>query len=161
MFCKECGKKIDDDSHFCSYCGTKIKNNFQLNTTDTESSIVSSEFCKLLSDKIELMPKILTNRGYIYSEAIFLCENNLYDIQTIKSAFSYLWQSESFISNEGVPEIFKTAITYAISDYKNISEGDYFFVAITETRRYLRSINCIVQVFNDHFEYIIGIVHHY
>lgn len=23
MFCKECGKKIDDDSKFCNYCGTK------------------------------------------------------------------------------------------------------------------------------------------
>lgn len=23
MFCKSCGKKIDDDSQFCSYCGTK------------------------------------------------------------------------------------------------------------------------------------------
>ena len=23
MFCKECGKRIDDDSKFCSHCGTK------------------------------------------------------------------------------------------------------------------------------------------
>ena len=23
MFCKSCGNKIDNDSHFCSYCGTK------------------------------------------------------------------------------------------------------------------------------------------
>ena len=23
MFCKSCGNKIDDDSQFCSYCGTK------------------------------------------------------------------------------------------------------------------------------------------
>ena len=31
MFCCNCGKKIDDDARFCSYCGTKtgveVKNN--------------------------------------------------------------------------------------------------------------------------------------
>lgn len=25
MYCKECGKKIDDDSKFCEYCGTRLK----------------------------------------------------------------------------------------------------------------------------------------
>lgn len=25
MFCKECGKSINDDSKFCSYCGSKVE----------------------------------------------------------------------------------------------------------------------------------------
>ena len=24
MYCKECGKQIDDDSKFCSHCGTRL-----------------------------------------------------------------------------------------------------------------------------------------
>ena len=24
MFCKECGKKVSDDSKFCCYCGTEL-----------------------------------------------------------------------------------------------------------------------------------------
>jgi uncharacterized membrane protein YvbJ len=24
MYCKKCGKQIDDDSMFCSFCGTKV-----------------------------------------------------------------------------------------------------------------------------------------
>lgn len=27
MYCKECGKKIDDDSKFCQYCGTRLGGN--------------------------------------------------------------------------------------------------------------------------------------
>jgi len=29
MYCSKCGKKILDDSIFCSYCGNKIKNSVE------------------------------------------------------------------------------------------------------------------------------------
>ena len=25
MFCKACGRKIDDDSEFCTYCGSPVE----------------------------------------------------------------------------------------------------------------------------------------
>lgn len=38
MFCANCGKKIDDDSKFCPYCGSSIS--VDMNTPSTDSNIV-------------------------------------------------------------------------------------------------------------------------
>ncbi len=35
MFCRNCGKEIEDDSLFCTFCGTPIKNNQNNNLTNT------------------------------------------------------------------------------------------------------------------------------
>src|SRR5690606_41709795 len=34
MFCKSCGKQIDGDSKFCSFCGTKQWIDFEPNTSE-------------------------------------------------------------------------------------------------------------------------------
>ena len=41
MFCKFCGKNIDDDSVFCSYCGKKLIKESTI--TDSISKIESNE----------------------------------------------------------------------------------------------------------------------
>ena len=42
MFCKYCGKKIDDDSIYCMFCGKKLKKN----NTREEDSIKQSKGVK-------------------------------------------------------------------------------------------------------------------
>lgn len=47
MFCNQCGKRIDDDSNFCVYCGVKVVRpannlNRSLSSGDNESTIPSS-----------------------------------------------------------------------------------------------------------------------
>jgi len=50
MFCQKCGKKIDDDSEFCVYCGSKLK--MEIKNVDSDS------FSKGFNEKdIEEKPK--------------------------------------------------------------------------------------------------------
>ncbi len=37
MFCKKCGKKIDDDSSFCPFCGTEVGRKTDLNSETNEN----------------------------------------------------------------------------------------------------------------------------
>ena len=48
MFCKKCGKQVQDESMFCKYCGSNDLNNLQprdegvqLNTNFNEASVSS------------------------------------------------------------------------------------------------------------------------
>lgn len=38
MYCKKCGKKIDDDSIYCTYCGTKQSNGIEKVISEEESN---------------------------------------------------------------------------------------------------------------------------
>ena len=42
MYCKSCGKKIDEDSKFCSFCGTKLN----IAGLPHEESLTYREFVK-------------------------------------------------------------------------------------------------------------------
>ena len=49
MFCKACGKQIDDDSNFCSYCGTKqtaISNPVVVTTSEAKTAYGNLSFDK-------------------------------------------------------------------------------------------------------------------
>lgn len=52
MYCKKCGKKIDDDSIYCASCGNKI------NTTKNKqkSSSMSNEEKTTEEDKLSVAP---------------------------------------------------------------------------------------------------------
>jgi hypothetical protein len=39
MFCKSCGNKIDDDSKFCSYCGTKQSETYKQTSVNIEELV--------------------------------------------------------------------------------------------------------------------------
>lgn len=39
MYCKSCGKQIDDNSKFCRFCGQKLAGNNDLETASSESII--------------------------------------------------------------------------------------------------------------------------
>ena len=43
MFCKNCGKEIDDESKFCQYCGTAQKEPTSSNSENDNTSIVTEE----------------------------------------------------------------------------------------------------------------------
>ena len=47
MFCTNCGKKISEDSQFCSFCGEKI--NFHL-TGDTHAVTAAHNLCASILD---------------------------------------------------------------------------------------------------------------
>jgi predicted nucleic acid-binding Zn ribbon protein len=47
MYCKYCGKQIDDDSSFCKYCGKAINNSSFTNTISTK--IISFKWLVILS----------------------------------------------------------------------------------------------------------------
>ena len=63
MFCKSCGKKIDDDSQFCSYCGAKqsiiIKPTFE-----NQKKIIEQEDSKIdnFKESLDLQSKIEPNK---------------------------------------------------------------------------------------------------
>lgn len=46
MFCKSCGKKIDDDSQFCSYCGTK-QSTIKKPTFENQKNAIEQDDSKL------------------------------------------------------------------------------------------------------------------
>ena len=46
MYCKHCGKEIDEDSKFCRYCGQKLTDNYN---NDTESTSLVSLFMSIVS----------------------------------------------------------------------------------------------------------------
>ena len=41
MYCKKCGKQIDDDAVFCPFCGSKQKNESNVSETDTGKRKIS------------------------------------------------------------------------------------------------------------------------
>ena len=44
MFCRSCGKPIDDDSKFCPFCGTKVANdNSKVNEENVPTFIAPTE----------------------------------------------------------------------------------------------------------------------
>lgn len=49
MYCKSCGKQIDDDSEFCSFCGTKLSASFK----HTENPIQQTEAKKKENKKVK------------------------------------------------------------------------------------------------------------
>lgn len=42
MFCKECGKKLDDSMQFCPYCGAAKDNQTKMNTAASAENITTS-----------------------------------------------------------------------------------------------------------------------
>ena len=51
MFCMKCGKKIDDDSTFCPYCGGKVEVRAVMNTPISSDSGINNSLDKMISKK--------------------------------------------------------------------------------------------------------------
>ena len=70
MFCKECGCKLQDNSKFCSSCGTKIDEIFQVNEdaidTPAEQTTRVEEFITV--ENIEQAPKPLNKYLELYNK---------------------------------------------------------------------------------------------
>ncbi len=59
MYCNKCGKKIEEDSTFCEYCGNKVKNDLMDNIKSTTKQGIekSKELAKKVEAKIPLETK--------------------------------------------------------------------------------------------------------
>lgn len=44
MFCKECGRQIDNDSEFCTYCGGSVKVGQRVNKNSARTKYHSRQF---------------------------------------------------------------------------------------------------------------------
>lgn len=73
MFCRKCGKQIEDDSIFCKYCGSNNLNNIQpgeeeveLNTNINDTSVPSiSSKNKNKNTSIKIINFLFYNYGFI------------------------------------------------------------------------------------------------
>lgn len=63
MFCKNCGKIIDDDSKFCKYCGANLINIKQINLINKTSSLCTK--IELTNTKIINFINYLFNNDYL------------------------------------------------------------------------------------------------
>lgn len=68
MYCKNCGKLISDDSHFCSYCGTK------LTSSETGGSIRFNEYISRIKSRCRHLINKLTGK----SEQLLIPQGHMY-----------------------------------------------------------------------------------
>lgn len=90
MFCKKCGKQIDNDSIFCKHCGTKLENSkIKVNITDMienktfevelEDCLIVNLFSYLFKNKLLTKYNTLNLNYTMYfdDENIFIQDNKL------------------------------------------------------------------------------------
>ena len=65
MFCKQCGKEISEESHFCSFCGANVKD---IINESEKNSYVDSEISELFYNKRHSFPANLTIRSLFDSK---------------------------------------------------------------------------------------------
>lgn len=174
MYCRKCGSEIDDDSIFCSFCGVKLKESSEKTEKKEKAApvqIVNSELYQILEAKEEAMPRSLTKRTVIskewwkdeisiYSNALFFCKSN-FAVEDVKQAFLEYYAHKHYCRNEileeNIPECFKAAIKLALRDFKNKNNGDFYFASVKEERKYGRNLNCIIQIEEKSYKYIVGV----
>ena len=171
MYCKECGKEIADDSIFCSFCGTKLKDVIKQTEKNNADTDENSAIAELFYNKKLSAPTNLTVRNlfdskewwngelYIGSNAIFLCNSETFDAQSICSFFLTCFDNFWYeVSEDNIPHCFKSAIKSALSDYKQKKSGDLYMVSVTEMKKYARELGCIVQITGRSYKYIVGVI---
>jgi hypothetical protein len=117
MFCKECGKEIDNDSKFCSYCGTR---QFPKQVSEDQSSLVSKQEHNTQNINVSLSfkkPSYKKNFEEIKKEEI---KNTSYKVD--KYDFTYKREINATIT--GIIILFVLSIILLIS---RLSEDPFFF----------------------------------
>lgn len=168
MFCKQCGKEISEESHFCSFCGANVKD--IINEAE-KNSYVDSEVSELFYNKRHSFPVNLTIRSLfdsrewwkgelqIASNAVFLCCSETFDVQSICNYFlncyDNLWHETS---DDNIPACFSSAINSALHDFKHRKAGTLYIVNVKEIQKYVRELCCIVQITGRSYKYIVGVI---
>ena len=69
MYCKHCGKEIDDNSKFCKYCGKQLvdKKKIIVEFTKPKSIENSQTYLKRLGNKYSLFYKILKEKDDVWA----------------------------------------------------------------------------------------------
>jgi len=118
MYCKKCGKQIDDDSFFCSICGTKqsiLHNNefdVNFNFKEKETKIVNEHLS--FDNQITSKPIDKTNN---------------FKAQILK--YDPIYKKETDASGVGILMLVATVLIYIISRNINDKETYKFFFSIT------------------------------
>lgn len=182
MFCKNCGKEIDETARFCPNCG-KSQEIKQEAATPNESASKNKvlELSDLILSKSLLMPKYGTARDLRtksdwfagrfppgsdgYSNAVCLETNILLNSKDIvmalkKSITESCEETAQECTENGIYECWTCGIKEALKDFKNKKIGDFYFiiVAIPEFDKELRCVVKITGTFGK-YEYIAGIIY--
>ena len=94
MYCKHCGKQIDDDSSFCRYCG-------KLQSEEKKSNMVFSQSREEKSEKqveASMKPKSSHNMGYSQKKLLWIAIG-------IISFFIVVWAALSLFGSSKVADI--------------------------------------------------------
>ena len=77
MFCKNCGKQIDDDSKFCSECGASVASrSIDADVSDFDQGLDVQEILDACGgDKIKAIKQVRAVTGLGLSEAKALVDN--------------------------------------------------------------------------------------
>ena len=69
MYCKHCGREIDDNSEFCKYCGKQLvdKKKIIVEFTKPKSIENSQTYLKRLGNKYSLFYKILKEKDDVWA----------------------------------------------------------------------------------------------
>ena len=69
MYCKHCGREIDDNSEFCKYCGKQLvdKKKIIVEFTKPKSIDNSQTYLKRLGNKYSLFYKILKEKDDVWA----------------------------------------------------------------------------------------------
>lgn len=171
MYCKECGKEIDEDSIFCSFCGTKVNDARNKSSEENESlqNNENSEIFKLIFNKMLAFPVSLTSRHLVNSKewwngelsiasnAILLCNGKTFAINNIIEFFLKYYNAQE-TTEDNIASCFKSAVKAALHDYKHKKAGDLYIVCVKEWWKYRRELYCIVQITDTGYKYIDGVV---
>lgn len=110
MFCKYCGKEVDDDSKFCKHCGEGLLtvNPFYKNKNEA-NQLQNEAFNKLLPFKNRIPEKIESDEFKILSDVIVLYDSALKLSDNYPSAYLY----------RGIAKFLRGDITQGLEDMRH------------------------------------------
>ena len=127
MFCKYCGKEIDDDSIYCGYCGKRVKGE-ENNTQEEKYTLVSIEDTKK-EEQEQIEKEKLQKFKKSYSRAGFACLIWVLSMSVLCSALmviGYIIVAVIYINQGGA--IDNISISNYAAILSELMQQEYFIV---------------------------------
>ena len=175
MFCKYCGKEIEDGVNFCPNCGNSQKKEMDKNLSNQELQDEVSKLCNLIHEKEHMFPKYSTERHYndiyygydfteIFADAVFfgtnISTNSKIIINALKKSIEDLTENIQDWNIDNAHKYWKCGIKESLKDIKNKKNGDFYFVSVA-VPDFWQEMRCIVKITGlfGKFDFIGGIIY--